>query len=131
MCGDAWTNNRKGQQPGSIIAGRYKLLEDIAESGVGTVWVAEQTKPVRRKVVIKLIKPGMDSLQVLARFDAERQALALMDHPNIAEVFDGGVTDQGRPYFAMEYVKGMPLTEYCDQMRLSVEERLKLFTGCH
>ena len=119
--------DRKGQQPGSIIAGRYKLLEAIAEGGMGTVWVAEQTKPVRRKVAIKLIKPGMDSRQVLARFDAERQALALMNHPNIAKVFDGGVTDQGRPYFAMEYVKGMPLTEYCDQVRLSVEERLKLF----
>ena len=119
--------DRKGQQPGSIIAGRYKLLEAIAEGGMGTVWVAEQTKPVRRKVAIKLIKPGMDSRQVLARFDAERQALALMDHPNIAKVFDGGVTDQGRPYFAMEYVKGRPLTEYCDQVRLSVEERLKLF----
>ena len=120
-------SEQQRQQPGGIIAGRYKLLEAIAEGGMGTVWVAEQTKPVRRKVAIKLIKPGMDSRQVLARFDAERQALALMDHPNIAKVFDGGVTDQGRPYFAMEYVKGMPLTEYCDQVRLSVEERLKLF----
>ncbi len=113
-------------QPGNMIAGRYKLLEAIGEGGMGTVWVAEQTSPVRRKVALKLVKPGMDSKQVLARFDAERQALALMDHPNIAKVFDGGVTDQGRPFFAMELVKGMPLTEYCDSMRLSVEERLKL-----
>ncbi len=116
-----------GQQPGSVIAGRYKLLEAIGEGGMGTVWVAEQTQPVRRKVALKLVKPGMDSKQVLARFDAERQALALMDHPNIAKIFDGGVTEQGRPFFVMEYVKGMPLTEYCDQVRLPVEERLKLF----
>jgi serine/threonine protein kinase/WD40 repeat protein len=116
-----------GQRPGSVVAGRYKLLEAIGEGGMGTVWVAEQTSPVRRKVALKLVKPGMDSRQVLARFDAERQALALMDHPNIAKVFDGGVTEQGRPFFAMEYVKGMPLTEYCDQTRLSLEERLKLF----
>lgn len=114
-------------QPGNLIAGRYKLLEAIGEGGMGTVWVAEQSQPVRRKVALKLVKPGMDSKQVLARFDAERQALALMDHPNIAKVFDGGMTDQGRPFFAMELVKGMPLTQYCDQMRLSVEERLKLF----
>ncbi len=120
-------NSGSSQQPGSVIAGRYKLLEAIGEGGMGTVWVAEQTQPVRRKVALKLVKPGMDSKQVLARFDAERQALALMDHPNIAKVFDGGVTDEGRPFFAMEYVKGMPLTEYCDQVRLSLEERLRLF----
>jgi serine/threonine protein kinase/WD40 repeat protein len=113
-------------QPGNTIAGRYKLLEAIGEGGMGTVWVAEQSQPVRRKVALKLVKPGMDSKQVLARFDAERQALALMDHPNIAKVFDGGVTDQGRPFFVMELVKGMPLTEYCDSARLPLEERLKL-----
>ncbi len=119
--------SKSGHQPGQVIAGRYKLLESIGEGGMGTVWVAEQTQPVRRKVALKLVKPGMDSKQVLARFDAERQALALMDHPNIAKVFDGGVTEQGRPFFAMEYVKGMPLTEYCDHMRLGVEGRLRLF----
>ena len=81
---------------------------------MGTVWVAEQTEPVKRRVALKLIKPGMDSRQVLSRFEAERQALALMDHPNIAKVFDGGMTDEGRPFFVMEYVKGVPITEYCD-----------------
>jgi serine/threonine protein kinase len=112
---------------GSIIAGRFKLLEEIGEGGMGTVWVAEQTEPVRRKVALKLIKPGMDSKQVLARFEAERQALALMDHPNIAKVFDGGLTETGHPFFVMEYVKGVPVTEYCDATRLSVPQRLQLF----
>jgi eukaryotic-like serine/threonine-protein kinase len=88
--------------------GRYKLLEEIGEGGMGTVWVAEQTEPVRRKVALKLVKAGMDSAQVVARFNAERQALAVMDHPNIAKVYDGGLTEQGRPYFVMEYVKGVP-----------------------
>jgi serine/threonine protein kinase len=93
---------------------------------MGSVWAAEQTAPVRRKVALKLIKAGMDSRSVLARFEAERQALALMDHPNIAKVLDGGLTESGRPYFVMEYVKGVPITEYCDATRLSVEERLNL-----
>ena len=115
------------EQPGTIIAGRYKLLEEIGQGGMGTVWAAEQTAPVRRKVALKLIKAGMDSRSVLARFEAERQALALMDHPNIAKVLDGGLTDSGRPYFVMEYVKGVPITDYCDATRLSVEERLNLF----
>ncbi len=110
-----------------IRIGRYKLLEEIGEGGMGTVWVAEQTEPVRRKVALKLVKPGMDSRQVVARFNAERQALAVMDHPNIAKVYDGGLTEQGRPYFVMEYVKGVPLTEYCDQAKLSLRERLQLF----
>ncbi len=114
-------------RPGSLLAGRYKLIEAIGEGGMGTVWVAEQREPVRRKVAIKLIKAGMDSRSVLARFEAERQALAMMDHPNIAKVFDGGMTEQGRPYFVMEYVKGVPLTDYCDQARLSLKERLNLF----
>ena len=115
------------EQPGTLVAGRYKLLEEIGQGGMGTVWAAEQTTPVRRKVALKLIKAGMDSRSVLARFEAERQALALMDHPNIAKVLDGGLTDSGRPYFVMEYVKGVPITEYCDATRLSVEERLSLF----
>jgi serine/threonine protein kinase/tetratricopeptide (TPR) repeat protein len=116
-----------GDPPGAVIAGRYKLLEEIGEGGMGTVWLAEQTSPVKRKVALKLIKAGMDSKSVLARFDAERQALAVMDHPHIAKVFDGGVSEQGRPFFVMEYVKGVPLTEYCDKARLTLQERLKLF----
>jgi serine/threonine-protein kinase len=118
-------------RPGTVIAGRYKLLENIGEGGMGSVWVAEQ-QPIRRKVAIKLIKAGMDSKHVLARFEAERQALALMDHPHIAKVFDGGMTDQGRPFFVMEYVKGVPITSYCDAARLPLQERLKLFVPvCH
>jgi hypothetical protein len=115
------------EQSGTLIAGRYKLLEALGEGGMGTVWVAEQTEPVRRKVALKLIKPGMDSKSVLARFEAERQALALMDHPNIARVLDGGLTPEGRPFFVMDYVKGVPITQYCDDTRLSVPERLALF----
>ncbi len=112
---------------GTMIGGRYKLIEAIGEGGMGTVWLAEQREPVRRKVAVKLVKAGMDSKSVLARFEAERQVLAMMDHPNIAKVFDGGMTEQGRPYFVMEFVKGVPLTEYCDQARLSLKERLNLF----
>jgi serine/threonine protein kinase len=115
------------EQPGAVIAGRYKLLEAIGEGGMGAVWVAEQTQPVRRKVALKLIKAGMDSKSVLARFEAERQALAVMDHPNIAKVLDGGLTETGRPFFVMEYVKGMPITQYCEATRLSVPQRLQLF----
>src|SRR5262245_9187245 len=94
---------------------------------MGTVWVAEQGQPMRRNVALKLIKVGMDSRTVLARFEAERQALALMDHPNIARVLDGGTTETGRPYFVMELVKGLPLTVYCDQRRMNVADRLELF----
>jgi serine/threonine protein kinase/tetratricopeptide (TPR) repeat protein len=112
---------------GAMVAGKYKLLEEIGEGGMGTVWMAEQTQPVKRKVALKLIKAGMDSKSVLARFEAERQALALMDHANIAKVLDGGLTEGGRPYFVMEYVKGIPITEYCDSVRLSIGERLNLF----
>jgi non-specific serine/threonine protein kinase/serine/threonine-protein kinase len=108
--------------------GRYKLLQRLGEGGMGEVWLAEQTEPVHRQVALKVIKAGMDSAQVVARFEAERQALALMDHPVIATVFDGGTTPQGRPYFAMEYVKGEPITAYCDRHRLSTRERLGLFT---
>jgi eukaryotic-like serine/threonine-protein kinase len=107
--------------------GRYKLLQRLGEGGMGEVWLAEQTEPVRRQVALKIIKAGMDSTQVVARFEAERQALALMDHPTIATVFDGGTTPQRRPYFAMEYVKGEPITVYCDRHRLSTKERLELF----
>ncbi|MFO0810621.1 MAG: serine/threonine-protein kinase [Gemmataceae bacterium] len=114
---------------GSVIAGRYKLLQEIGEGGMGTVWMAEQTQPVRRQVAVKLIKPGMDSKAVLARFEAERQALALMDHPNIAKVLDGGTTDAGRPYFVMELVRGIPLTQYCDDRQLTVRQRLDLFVS--
>jgi hypothetical protein len=115
------------EQVGHVIAGRYKLLEQIGEGGMGAVWVAEQTQPVRRKVALKLVKAGMDTRAVLSRFEQERQALALMDHPNIAKVLDGGTTEGGRPFFAMEYVKGVPFTRFCDDARLSVAERLALF----
>ncbi len=107
--------------------GPYKLLESIGEGGMGTVYMAEQTQPVRRKVALKIIKAGMDSKQVIARFEAERQALALMDHPNIAKVLDAGTTLAGRPYFVMELVKGIPITDYCDAAHLSPRERLELF----
>ena len=113
------------EQPGTVI-GPYKLLQQIGEGGMGTVYMAEQTQPVRRTVALKLIKAGMDSRQVLARFGAERQALALMDHPNIAKVFDAGTTDAGRPYFVMELVKGIPITRFCDERRLTTRERLEL-----
>jgi WD40 repeat protein len=113
------------EQTGARI-GRYKLIEVIGEGGFGTVWLAEQEEPVRRKVALKIIKPGMDTREVVARFEAERQALALMDHPNIARVFDGGATENGRPYFVMELVRGVRLTEYCDLRRASTEERLRL-----
>jgi WD40 repeat protein/serine/threonine protein kinase len=112
--------------PGTVIA-RYKLLEQIGEGGFGVVYVAEQQEPVHREVALKVIKLGMDTRQVVARFEAERQALALMDHPNIAKVFDAGATDSGRPYFVMELVKGMPITKYCDQEKLSTIDRLNLF----
>src|SRR5687767_682642 len=117
--------------PGTVI-GRYKLLEPIGEGGYGTVFMAEQTTPVQRKVALKITKAGMDTRQVIARFEAERQALALMDHPNIAKVFDAGVTDTGRPYFVMELVKGVPITKYCDEHRLTPRQRLELFVQvCH
>ncbi|MFO0949706.1 MAG: protein kinase [Isosphaeraceae bacterium] len=115
-----------GEGPGSRI-GPYKLLEAIGEGGMGSVYMAEQTAPVRRMVALKVIKPGMDSRLILARFEAERQALALMDHPNIARVLDAGTTEQGRPYFVMELVKGIAITRYCDERKLTPRERLELF----
>jgi WD40 repeat protein/serine/threonine protein kinase len=114
------------ERVGTII-GPYKLLEQIGEGGFGVVFMAEQTSPVRRKVALKIIKPGMDTKQVIARFEAERQALALMDHPNIARVFDADATESGRPYFVMELVRGVPITEYCDLKKLTPSKRLKLF----
>ena len=117
---------------GSIIGRRYILIDKIGEGGMGEVWVARQTEPVRRRVALKLIKPGMDSKAVLARFEAERQALAMMDHPNIAKVLDGGLTDDQRPYFVMELVNGLPLTRFCDEASLSIRERLELLLPiCH
>ena len=112
--------------PGDVI-GHCKLLQQIGEGGMGVVFMAEQTAPVHRTVALKIIKPGMDSRQVIARFEAERQALALMDHPNIARVLDAGATDSGRPYFVMELVKGVPITDYCDEHMLTPRERLELF----
>jgi len=107
--------------------GRYKLLRILGEGGFGIVYLAEQQRPMKRQVALKIIKPGMDSAQVIRRFEAERQALALLDHPNVAHVYDAGTTKFGRPYFVMEYVKGVPITEHCDRQRLTIEERLKLF----
>jgi len=112
--------------PGTVI-GRYKLLEKIGEGGMAVVYMAEQAQPIRRKVALKIIKLGMDTRQVIARFEAERQALAMMDHPNIARVFDAGATETGRPYFVMELVAGVSITEYCDKNNLSTKDRLALF----
>ncbi|MCI0335684.1 MAG: protein kinase, partial [Planctomycetes bacterium] len=141
------------ERPGTVI-GPYKLLQQIGEGGMGVVFMAEQTEPIQRTVALKIIKPGMDTRQVIARFEAERQALAMMDHPNIARVLDAGTTGgeigvrhllperpegdfvqkvpdtffAGRPYFVMDLVKGVPITDYCDQQHLSVRQRLELFT---
>ena len=114
------------EQAGHEI-GRYKLLEKIGSGGFGDVYMAQQLKPVKRRVALKIIKLGMDTQQVVARFEAERQALALMDHPNISSVLDGGETKSGRPYFVMELVRGDPITEYCDREKVPTSERLQLF----
>ena len=114
------------ERPGTVI-GPYKLMEQIGEGGFGLVFVAEQQHPIRRKVALKIIKPGMDTRDVIARFEAERQALALMDHPNIARVFDAGTTSSGRPYFVMELVRGIPIVDYCDSRQLTTRDRLELF----
>jgi WD40 repeat protein/serine/threonine protein kinase len=117
--------------PGSVI-GPYKLLQKIGEGGFGVVYMAEQEKPLRRMVALKIIKPGMDTAQVIARFESERQALAMMDQPNIAKVLDAGATDSGRPYFVMELVKGVPITEFCDRNHMPAEQRMRLFIDvCH
>src|ERR1700733_144177 len=114
------------ERPGTLI-GPYKLLQQIGEGGMGVVYMAEQQEPVRRKVALKIIRPGMDSRQVIARFEAERQALAMMDHQNIARVLDAATTQSGRPYFVMELVHGVPITQFCDDNKLTPRERLALF----
>ncbi|RYD47530.1 MAG: serine/threonine protein kinase, partial [Verrucomicrobiaceae bacterium] len=121
-----WREPRR-EGEGDMI-GRYKLLRQIGEGGFGTVFLAEQGQPVKRQVALKVIKPGMDSKEVIARFEAERQALALMDHPHIAKVHDAGMTEAGRPYFVMELVQGVPITRYCEENHLETRERLELFS---
>src|SRR5258708_5590351 len=119
------------EQSGEMI-GHYKLLQQIGEGGFGVVWMAEQEQPVRRRVALKIIKMGMDTKEVIARFEQERQALAMMDHPNIAKVFDAGATPTGRPFFVMELVRGIRITDYCDQANLPTADRLQLFIAvCH
>ena len=127
-CEDAAAPTLSGECSGALI-GPYKLIEQIGEGGMGAVWMAQQIEPVKRLVALKLIKAGMDSKQVIARFEAERQALALMDHPSIAKVLDAGATESGRPYFVMELVRGIPVTECCDQNRLTACDRLELFVS--
>jgi len=119
-------DSRFTEKPGDTI-GPYKLLQQIGEGGMGVVYMADQIEPVERRIALKIIKPGMDTKQVIARFEAERQALAMMDHPNIAKVLDAGTTESGRPYFVMELVRGIPITAYCDQAQLATRERLDLF----
>jgi len=127
----ALSTSQSDEKPGNLI-GRYKLLQKIGEGGCGVVYMAEQQAPVVRRVALKVIKLGMDTKEVIARFEAERQALAMMDHPNIARVFDAGATETGRPYFVMELVRGVKITDYCDQQNLSTVERLGLFIQvCH
>ncbi len=116
----------KAEELGTDI-GRYRLLEKIGEGGFGSVYVAEQKEPVRRRVALKVLKLGMDTRRVIARFEAERQALALMDHPNIARVLDAGATESGRPYFVMELVRGIRITDFCREHKLSIRDRLALF----
>ena len=129
--GSATVDVALAEKPGSRI-GPYKLLQEIGEGGFGVVYMAEQEEPVRRRVALKIIKPGMDSRDVIARFEAERQALALMEHPNVARVLDGGATASGRPYFVMDLIKGVPITQYADEVHLSTRERLDLFLEvCH
>ena len=121
-----FVDDRPDEAEGQML-GRYKLIEKLGEGGFGAVWLAEQKEPVRRKVAFKIIKLGMDTKQVVARFEAERQALAMMDHPNIAKILDAGATDNGRPYFVMELVRGIKITDYCDQAQLLTKDRLDLF----
>ena len=122
----ATADHRRISERSGTVIGPYKLLQQIGEGGMGVVFMAEQTEPIQRTVALKIIKPGMDTQQVIARFEAERQALAMMDHPNIAKVLDAGATDSGRPYFVMELVKGVPITKYCDEKHLPLRARLEL-----
>src|SRR5882762_2806268 len=122
---DDKTLSQSAAQVSFTSIGPYRLIQLLGEGGMGEVWRAEQTQPFHRTVALKLIKAGMDTKAVVARFDSERQALALMEHPNIAKVFDAGVTPAGRPYFVMEYVSGLPITEYCDKHRLAIRQRLE------
>src|ERR1041384_5548664 len=115
-----------GEGPGDFI-GPYKLLSQIGEGGFGVVWLAERREPMVQRVALKIIKPGMDTKTVVARFEQERQALAVMDHPNVAKVFDGGVTATGRPYLVMEHVQGESITAYSDRQNLTIRQRLELF----
>jgi serine/threonine protein kinase len=124
---DAMQSAPMSEPPGSMID-RYRLLSRIGEGGFGVVFAAEQTQPVQRRVALKIIKLGMDTRAVIARFEAERQALAMLDHPNIAKVLDAGATQTGRPYFVMELVKGEPIVQYCDRNNLSITARLELFS---
>src|SRR5262245_48777445 len=125
---EAGTGAPPGGSPGvGSTVGNFRLLELLGEGGFGVVYLAEQIRPIQRRVALKLVKPGMDTKQVIARFETERQALALMDHPGIAQVFDAGETESGRPYFAMEYVPGVPITTFSDAEQLPLRERLKLF----
>jgi non-specific serine/threonine protein kinase/serine/threonine-protein kinase len=121
------TESKEPAETAGMVIDRYHLLQKIGEGGMGEVWLAEQKEPVRRRVALKLVKAGMITREVIARFESERQALALMDHPAIAKVFDAGSKPQGAPYFVMEYVAGVPITTYCDHHRLSTRERLELF----
>src|SRR6266404_2932112 len=126
VIGEGRAKAAAGEKPGDRVD-RYRLLQQIGEGGCGVVFMAQQEEPVRRRVALKIIKPGMDTKSVIARFEAERQALALMNHPNIAKVFDAGATEAGRPYFVMELVRGVKITEYCNEHSLTTQERLKLF----
>ena len=122
----AGTTDSGDASPIGLCIGPYRVLSVLGEGGMGVVYLAHQEQPIKRRVALKLIKPGMDSREVVARFESERQALALMTHPNIAKVFDAGRADDGRPFFAMEHVPGIPITEYCDQQRLTNRARLEL-----